>query len=389
MNILLLSAYDADSHKRWRIGLVEQLSEHDFTVLHLPARYFSWRIRGNALTWALDHKETLLAKAWDCIIATSMVDLATLKGLVPELASIPTLLYFHENQFAYPQSLALELSQHKKEQTRQKFTPAEPQMVSLYSALAAKKLVFNSRYNYQTFFDGAATLLKRLPDHVPANIIEQLQQKSSVIPVPLEQHCFDLSLQRSGIYDRDKPLTIIWNHRWEYDKAPEKLLEIIQCFKARYVSGKNNPLAKKMCWHVVGQQFREQPSAFTDIQLLLKEMEWQGAWGYLPRKEYENLLVKSDIVLSTARHDFQGLSIMEAVAAGCLPVLPNALAYPDFFSSKYCYRANDATSACTLIEQLQSQLANNHLGDSNEHTTVLPAWPTWKVRYVALLKEMQ
>jgi len=101
MRILLLSAYDAASHKQWRQALVSNLSEHDWSVLTLPDRHFSWRIRGNALSWAAEQEKTL-QQPFELIIATSMVDLATLKGIVPRLAAIPTLLYFHENQFAYP-----------------------------------------------------------------------------------------------------------------------------------------------------------------------------------------------------------------------------------------------------------------------------------------------
>ena len=98
MRILLLSAYDAQSHKYWRQGLVAQFPEHDWTQLVLPGRYFSWRIRGNSMQWALGERATL-DQPYDLVIATSMVDLASLKGFVPNLATIPSMLYFNENQF--------------------------------------------------------------------------------------------------------------------------------------------------------------------------------------------------------------------------------------------------------------------------------------------------
>ena len=90
---LLISAYDAGSHKYWRKGLVEYLSEYDWTIIVLPARYFSWRIRGNPISLlAQYHRE--LSSHYDFIVATSMVDLATLKGLLPSLAAVPSLVYF-------------------------------------------------------------------------------------------------------------------------------------------------------------------------------------------------------------------------------------------------------------------------------------------------------
>ena len=101
MNILLLSAYDAQSHQRWRNGLVSQFPEYQWTVLRLPPRFFSWRLRGNAYSWFMRNKDEL-DQNYDLIIATSMVELSALRGLIPSLAMIRTILYFHENQFAYP-----------------------------------------------------------------------------------------------------------------------------------------------------------------------------------------------------------------------------------------------------------------------------------------------
>ncbi|MCB1646925.1 MAG: DUF3524 domain-containing protein, partial [Pseudomonadales bacterium] len=126
MNTLILSPYDAVSHRAWHQGLVTQLAGHDLTVLTMADRHFSWRFRGNSL-WYSTCPE--LHSHWDLVIATSMTDLATLKGLVPELAGTPVVVYFHENQFAYPSRQA---GEHL----------IERQMTSIYSALAADRLVF-------------------------------------------------------------------------------------------------------------------------------------------------------------------------------------------------------------------------------------------------------
>jgi hypothetical protein len=92
MRILLLSPYDTLSHQRWRKGLVAQLAEHHWTVLTLPPRWFAWRIRGNSLSWGLGERATLEA-GYDRVIATSMTDLAALRGLVPALAGTPSLAH--------------------------------------------------------------------------------------------------------------------------------------------------------------------------------------------------------------------------------------------------------------------------------------------------------
>lgn len=313
MKILLLSGYDAASHKRWRDGLVSFCDSHDWTCLSLPPRFFNWRVRGNSLSWAFSERATL-ERDYDLLIVTSMVDLSALRGFVPALSRLPTLMYFHENQFDYP------LSKQKEALSPQAL---EPQILSLYGALCADQLLFNSNYNRQTFLDGAAALLNKLPDAVPPGLVEQLQARSTVLPVPLESHCYQSNLAVDGT------LQILWNHRWEYDKGPERLLLLVNELLTFGV---------KFRLHVVGQQFRQQPKAFEQLNAKLRAADCGGQWGYVESEnEYRQLLRRCHIVLSTALHDFQGLSVLEAVACGCIPLLPNRQAYPEWFGEEHCY----------------------------------------------------
>ena len=43
------------------------------------------------------------------------------------------------------------------------------------------------------------------------------------------------------------------------------------------------------------------------------------------------MLGRCDIAVSTAFHEFFGLSVVEAAAAGCLPLVPRRLSYPEIF----------------------------------------------------------
>ena len=52
--------------------------------------------------------------------------------------------------------------------------------------------------------------------------------------------------------------------------------------------------------------------------------------GFLPSAaDYRDVVAGSDVVISTARHEFFGVSVVEAIFLGCLPVLPNDLSYPE------------------------------------------------------------
>lgn len=346
MKILLLSAYDAASHKRWRTGLVKHCPEHEWTCLSLPARYFNWRVRGNSLSWAFSERE-ILEQDYDLLIATSMVDLSSLRGFVPKLATLPTVLYFHENQFDYPVSAKQKSAAHKNS--------VEPQILSIYSALCATALVFNSDYNRQTFLNGAAALLKKLPDAVPDNLIERIEQCSEVLPVPLDDVHYT---NAESEHDTLPPLQLVWNHRWEYDKGPDRLLLLIHQLKQ---------LKVVFQLHVVGQQFRQQPAEFAEIKAQLLESNALGEWGFVESEaSYRQLLCDADVVLSTALHDFQGLSVLEAVASGCRPLLPARQAYPEWFGENACYNSylDDPTKEAAQLALVIQQLSQERGTDS-------------------------
>ena len=61
---------------------------------------------------------------------------------------------------------------------------------------------------------------------------------------------------------------------------------------------------------------------------------------------YQQLLQQSHVVLSTALHEFQGLAVLEAVASGCIPLVPNRLAYPEFIAEEYRYPSYPDDPAC-------------------------------------------
>ena len=337
--ILLLSAYDAMSHKMWRGRLLEMFPEHTWTQLVLPPRHFNWRIRGNSLQWALNEKD-LLNQDYDLLIATSMVDLASLRGFIPRVAHLPTLLYFHENQFVYPLS------------SKQRNNNVEPQLVPLYSALCADAIVFNSNYNRSTFLQGAKELLKKLPDQLSPELLERIE-KSEIIPVPLEEFSFE-PVTTAMLENSKQILDVVWNHRWEYDKGPKLLLSLAQAILAQRL-----PIRL----HVVGQQFRSSPAEFKKIAALLEQHAAalaidQGSFGFVENREgYISLLRRCDVVLSTAEHDFQGLAIQEACTLRCTPLVPDALVYPEYIDSEFLYPFNessgDEANCAGILKQLQ------------------------------------
>ncbi len=305
--IWLFSAYRSDSHAAWADWLVNSQVQVSWRRLELPGRHFRWRIRGNPLSWL----DELPEQAPDRILATSMVDLATLKGLRSGLAHAPADYYFHENQFAYPVS-------------DRQVGSIEPQMVQIYGALAADRLVFNSAFNRDSFLRGVDALLHRMPDAAPKNLGERLGRKSLVCSVPVEP--------MAPAARKDERL-ILWNHRWEYDKAPDMFVSALLQLAEEGVEFR---LA------LLGPRPRRTPVSLQRLREVLADRIVVD--GRVDREQYRCWLGRAGIAVSTALHEFQGLAMLEAAGAGVRPLVPDGLCYPEQYPAAYRYPPHNVSA---------------------------------------------
>jgi glycosyltransferase involved in cell wall biosynthesis len=281
-----------------------------------------------------------------------MVDVATLRGLHSRLADIPWCVYFHENQFAYPLS------------TRQ-VSCLEPQLVQLYGGLATRNLLFNSAFNLDSYLAGVDGLLRKMPDALPGGIVDRLAAKAEILPVPISLTPDDVVAD---------PRLIVWNHRWDYDKGPEVFAAAILQLHA---SGEAFRLA------LLGPRPARPPTALQQIRkacgdrILVDDKVDSG--------RYREILSRAGIVVSSARHEFQGLAIMEAVTAGCSPLVPDALCYPEQYAEAYRYPPGDVAA---LAERLRTWLH-----DGPPPAPDMIAWsaaslaPRWRERLHALYRQ--
>jgi glycosyltransferase involved in cell wall biosynthesis len=115
---------------------------------------------------------------------------------------------------------------------------------------------------------------------------------------------------------------VVWPHRWEHDKGVDELLNLADEAWSREQHG--GPAIR---WILLGQRFGEVPAAMET--LLTRHADRIEHAGPVPRPEYLAWLHRADWVLSTARHEFFGMAVAEALVAGCLPWLPDRLSYPE------------------------------------------------------------
>jgi glycosyltransferase involved in cell wall biosynthesis len=249
----------------------------------------------------------------DIILCSTFIDVACLRGLAPSwVQDTPILTYFHENQFAYP--------------VRQKGgDDVGFGFINYFSAMASDGLAFNSDYNLTTFLKGCRGIEKRSPD-MTFTQTDLISEKSQVLYPGMD---FD-KLDAIGMQPRLGETCFVWNHRWEHDKNPEG-------FFAPFFTLHEKKVPFKLI--IVGESFQRYPEVFD--QALDRLGEHIAHFGYAKnRNDYLNLIKKADVVVSTANHEFYGMAVIEAVRAGCRPLLPSRLSYPELFPADFLYKSS-------------------------------------------------
>ncbi len=299
LRVALVEPFWGGSHRAFAEGWAAA-SRHRIEVFSLPARFWKWRMRGAALRFARDLAPRL--GEFDLVFATDLLDLAHLRALLP--GRVPAVLFFHENQAAYPARPGAEPAQRDLQYA---FT-------NLASAAAADAVAFNSAFQRDAFFDALGELVRRMPDARPTDLLDAIHQKTRVLHLGVDLAHLPPRPEPDG-----GPPVVLWNHRWEHDKDPELFFRVLGRLAAR---GAAFRLA------VVGESFGRVPPVFARARQSLGDRVVR--WGYLPdRAAYAALLARCDVVVSTARQENFGISVVEAAAAGAHPLVPRALAYPE------------------------------------------------------------
>jgi glycosyltransferase involved in cell wall biosynthesis len=319
LDVWAVEPFFGGSHRYFLEGLAEN-SRHRFTVLALAGRNWKWRMHGGAVSLADQARGLARAKggpglAPEVFLASDMLDLPVFLALAgPRLAAVPTLLYFHENQLTYalPPGSVRDLGYGMK---------------NITSALAATSVLFNSSYHREEFLEAVGALWAAMPDEIPEWVPGELRAKSVVLPVGCDLRYLDRYHDRgradaaTGRWgDPARGPLVLWNQRWEYDKAPGEML-------AAMVALRDEGVPFRLALAGANHGTDPQPE-FDAAGAVLGDRVVQ--WGRVDsREEYASLLWASDVVVSTAVHEFFGIAVAEAIYCGCRPVLPARLSYPE------------------------------------------------------------
>ncbi len=323
MRALYVEPFETGSHQAFGAAL-ERARDCEWIRWSLPGRHWKWRMRGAGLWFAAQARREPPGFL-DVVLASSFTPLADLVALVPYLAQVPSVLYFHEDQWSYPERPDPEGAPVERADRDHHFG-----VTQLVSAAVADRCWFNSAHCRDAFLDGCKRFLARMPDARPEGLVEQIAERAEVVGFPVDLPTVDPATLRdvpAGPGRQRGPL-LLWNHRWEHDKDPGRFFGACDQLASRGV-----PFRLAVC----GETFRRVPPVFETARE--RHRERIEHWGHAPsRADYLALLRCAQVVVSTARHEFFGVSVLEAVHCGACPLLPAALAYPELFGSEFLYR---------------------------------------------------
>jgi glycosyltransferase involved in cell wall biosynthesis len=320
--------------------------------MSLPPRKWKWRMRLAAPFFARRLHES--GERYDRVLCSAFLDVAAFRGLAPPwVREVPVLTYYHENQFAYPVRAEDERDLHFG-------------LTNTTTALASDSLAFNSSHNLESFLAGVRDLTRHAGDMSLDDPVHTIRTKSTVIPPGVDFSEMDAAVDSGA---GGSPV-IVWNHRWEHDKDPETFFQTLFDIEGQGIDFK---------LIVLGQSFERRPAIFEEARRRLSRRILH--MGHVPsRRDYALWLRRGSIVASTARHEFFGMAVLEAVRAGCRPLLPGRLSYPEMFPGEFLY--DEGGFPGRLREEL---LRSRPLGmakarkltDPFSWDTLAPAYNSW------------
>lgn len=299
--VVLAEPWLGGSHQAWAEGLARH-SSHTIDVVGLPATRWRWRLRAGAAPLAEAVRTSVDRDGWpDVLLVSGLVDVAALLGHLRPPPGLPVVTYMHETQLLYP--------------TSDGAVDADATIRNWSSWLASDEVWFNSVFHRDAVLAALPAWAADQPEPLD---VELVVDRFDVVPVGVEPiGSRDPAATRSG------PPVILWPHRWEHDKRPDVFARALRRLVDR------------------GLDFRlvlagEDPFGSPERSALIDEFaEHVDAVGPFDRAAYVEHLRHADIVVSCTDHEFFGIAVVEALLAGCRPVLPNALSYPELVPAAF------------------------------------------------------
>jgi hypothetical protein len=270
--------------RRAMLQTIRRCSRHRWTILKLPPRRIERRLAAGA-NWFAAQLVRHFSGNIDLLFTSDAMNLASLFRLVPELASKPSVVYFHEN--------------HLPEVGSAEHGPFD--LVNLNAALLATEIWFNSEYHRQLFFERANALIARHSELGNGNPLAAIGEKASVVPPPM-----DLSF-----------IEEVRNYRTP-TRRPDTIFVETRDASMDLLNSALENLARIRSFHLITVGPIDRLKNDWERTTVREADEVEQALGML----------KSRVMLSVKPRATSDYLFVRAMLAGCRPVVPDDGAYP-------------------------------------------------------------
>ena len=310
-SIVVIEPWYGGSHQVWLDGWMDH-SRHDIATLTLPDRFWKWRMRGGAVALgaAFDAHVDTHGRP-DAVVVSGLIDAAAFAGLARRsLGDTPMALYAHENQVLYP------LAPNQR---------PEPDLgfANWRSLLAADAIWWNSGFHRDALLGALPELLDRQPEPTDPAALDRVRHPSTVLWPGVDV----AGLIAAPRPQREAPL-VLWNQRWDHDKNPHAVFSAL-------ASAANNGIAFEVA--LAGENHGHSADGRTGLPEQVRSDLGSRIVheGWLEPDAYRALLTQADVVVSAADHEFFGIALVEAMAGGAIPVLPDRLSFPELVGPEW------------------------------------------------------
>jgi glycosyltransferase involved in cell wall biosynthesis len=329
--VVLVESFYGGSHRAWADAWIRH-SRHDISLVTHPDEFWRWRLRGGAVTLAADFNAAVKQQGRpDAVVVSGLVDVAAFGGHARRsLGNTPLAVYVHESQLLYP------LAPNQRSDT-------SAALVNWQSLVASDAVWFNSSFHRDALRNALPGLLGSQPVPTHSHLIDTVFERASVLWPGVEAATLIAGERTERLVPR-----VLWNQRWDHDKNPQAVFSALAQLAEQGVL---------FTVALAGQNQRPDNREFAWIHEQLGDRI--DHHGYLPDDEYQQLLLSCDVVVSAADHEFFGIAIVEALAAGAVPVLPTRLSFPELIEPQWheaaLYPNGELRSAlCATLEDVDA-----------------------------------